>query len=127
MPDRLVSLLLRLYPEEFRARFGPQIEADLYHPGTNTAFALVDIVRTAFYHRVTSPGPYIWLAAFAGAAVIVAVSGTMTLQGSYRLLQTKLDSDTQLYVLLFLAVFLVLLSVLFLAINWLQKCSKSKA
>jgi hypothetical protein len=127
MPDRLVSVLLRLYPEEFRARFGPQIEADLYHPGTNVVFALVDIFRTAIYHRVTSPGPYVWLAATALAAVIVAIAGTITLQGASRLLQTKLDSDTQLYVLLFLAVFLVLLSVLFLAINWLQKCSKSKA
>lgn len=127
MPDRLVSALLRLYPEEFRERFGPQIEADLYHPDTNVAFALFDIFRTALYHRVTSPGPYVWLAATAAAAFIVTVSGAVTLQGASRLLQTQLDSDTQLYVLLFLAVFLVLLSVLFLAINWLQKCSKSKA
>ena len=71
MPDRFVALLLRLYPEEFRARFGPQIEADLYHPGTNRSAALFDIFRSALYHRVTSPGPYIGLAAMAlGAAVI---------------------------------------------------------
>ena len=65
MPDRFVALLLRLYPEEFRARFGPQIEADLYHPGTNRSAALFDIFRSALYHRVTSPGPYIGLAAMA--------------------------------------------------------------
>jgi len=127
MPDRLVSVLLRLYPEEFRARFGPQIEADLYHPGTNVAFALFDILRTAIYHRATSPGPYVWLAAVACALVIITLSASITLQGAQRLLPAKIDSQIQLYVLLFLAVFLVLLSVLLLAVNWLQKCSKLKA
>ena len=122
MPDRFVSLLLKLYPEEFRERFGPQIEADLYHPETNLALAAIDIVRTALYHRATSPGPYVWLT----AAAIVALSGTVTLHSAYRLLQVRLDTGAQLYALLFLAVFLVILSVLLLAIHWLQKCSKSK-
>ena len=127
MPDRFVSILLRLYPEEFRERFGPQIEADLYHPGTNVAFAVMDILRSAIYHRATSPGPYVWLAAIAGALVIITVSATITLQGAHRVLPAKIDSQVQLYALLFLAVFLVLLSVLLLAVNWLQKCSKLKA
>ena len=126
MPDRFVSLLLKLYPEEFRERFGPQIEADLYHPETNLALAAIDIVRTALYHRATSPGPYVWLTAATLAAAIVAISGTVTLHSAYRLLQVRLDTGAQLYALLFLAVFLVILSVLLLAIHWLQKCSKSK-
>lgn len=127
MPDRFVSALLKLYPEEFRSRFGPQIEADLYHPDTNVAFALIDILRTAVYHRLTSPGPYVWLAAIASALVIIVVSSALMLQGAYHLLPAKIDSQLQLYVILFLAVFLVLLSVLLLAVNWLQKCSKLKA
>jgi len=126
MPDRFVSLLLKLYPENFRERFGPQIEADIYHPGSNLFLTVIDIVRTAIYHRATSPGPYVWITAIMLAAAIVATSASVTLQSAYRLLQPKFDSDIQLYALLFLSVFLVLLSVLFLAINWLQKCSKSK-
>jgi len=126
MPDRFVALLIKLYPEEFRGRFGPQIEADLYHPETNLAIATIDVIRTALYHRATSPGPYVWLTATTLAAAIVAISGTVTLQSAYRLLQVKFDTDTQLYALLFLAVFVVILSVLLLAVHWLQKCSKSK-
>ncbi len=125
MPDRFVALLLRLYPEEFRARFGPQIEADLYHPGTNRPAALFDILRSALYHRVTSPGPYIVLAASLLGAGVIAVSGTITLRNAYRLLQPRADSQTYLYALLFSSVFLVLLSVLLLAAHWLRKCSKS--
>ncbi|MBI2687511.1 MAG: hypothetical protein HYX27_14455 [Acidobacteria bacterium] len=133
MPDRLVSLLLSLYPEEFRERYGPQIEADLYHPETNRVFAIADILRSAFVHRVTSPGPYIWLASIALATVMITVSGSLTLKSAYRILQPRGDSKTQLYALLFLAVFLVVSSVLVLAIHWLQihrkhaaKCSKSR-
>jgi hypothetical protein len=126
MSDRLVALLLKLYPEEFRARFGPQIEADLYHPGTNKITAAADIVRSALYHRALSPGPYIWLAATILGAATVALSGSITLRHTYTLLQPRFDSATQLYALLFFAVFLVILSVLLLAIHWLQKCSKSK-
>jgi hypothetical protein len=126
MPDRFVSLLLKLYPEEFRERFGPQIEADLYHPETNVVLATLDILRSAVYHRATSPGPYIWIAATTLAAAVVAVSGTVTLQRAYRLLQPRFDTHTQIYALLFASVFLVILSVLLLAIHWLQKCSKSK-
>jgi hypothetical protein len=127
MPDRLVALLLRLYPEEFRTRFGPQIEADLYHPGTNRPAALFDILRSALYHRVTSPGPYIAIAAIALGASVIALSGTFTLRGAYRLLQPRTDSQIHLYALLFSSVFLVLLSVLLLAAHWLRKCSKSTA
>jgi len=126
MPDRFVALLIKLYPEEFRGRFGPQIEAHLYHSETNLAIATIDVIRTALYHRATSPGPYVWLTATTLAAAIVAISGTVTLQSAYRLLQVKFDTDTQLYALLFLAVFVVILSVLLLAVHWLQKCSKSK-
>ena len=127
MPDRFVALLLRLYPEEFRARFGPQIEADLYHPGTNRSAALFDIFRSALYHRVTSPGPYIGLAAMALGAAVIAISGTVTLRNAYRLLQPRAESQVHLYALLFSSVFLVLLSVLLLAAHWLRKCSKSTA
>ena len=127
MPDRLTSLLLKLYPEECRHRFAPQIEADLYHPGANRFLAMAAIVRTALFHRVTSPGPYVWLAAIILAAVVVSASGTLTLQSAYRLLQPKFDTAAELYALLFFAVFIVILSVLLLAIHWLQKCSKSKA
>ena len=126
MPDRFVSLLLKLYPEEFRERFGPQIEADLYHPDTNLVLAALDIVRTALYHRATSPGIYIWTAAAILAAAFVGISGAVTLQSAYRLLHPGLDTAAELYALLFFAVFIVILSVLLLAIHWLQKCSKSK-
>jgi surface polysaccharide O-acyltransferase-like enzyme len=127
MPDRFVAILLRLYPEEFRARFGPQIEADLYHPCTNRPAALFDILRSALYHRVTSPGPYIGIAAILLSASVIAFSGTVTLRNAYRLLQPRTDSQTHLYALLFCSVFLVVLSVLLLAIHWLRKCSKSTA
>ena len=126
MSNRHVSLLLKLNPEEFRGRFGQQIEADLYHPGTNRFLAIFDILHNALYHRATSPGPYVWVAAIILAGAVVAVSGTVTLQGAYRVLQPKFDTDTELYALLFFAVFLVITSVLFLAIHWLRKCSKSK-
>ena len=127
MPDRLTSLLLKLYPEECRQRFAPQIEADLYHPGANRFLAIAAIVRTALFHRAASPGPYIWIAATMLAAIVVAASGTVTLQSAYRRLQPKFNTAAELYALLFFAVFIVILSVLLLAINWLQKCSKSKA
>ena len=127
MPDRLTSLLLKLYPEECRQSSAPQIEADLYHPGANRFLAIVVIVRTALFHRATYPGPYIWIAATMLAAIVVAASGTVTLQSAYRLLQPKFNTAAELYALLFFAVFIVILSVLLLAIHWLQKCSKSKA
>lgn len=126
MPDHLVNFLLRIYPEEFRARFGPQIEADLYHPGTNRTMAILDILRSGIYHRVTSPGPYIWISAAVLGAAGIALSGTFTLRNAQRLLQPHGESQVQLYALLFLAVFLVLLSVLILATHWLRKCSKSR-
>lgn len=127
MPDRLTSLLLKLYPEECRQSSAPQIEADLYHPGANRFLAIAAIVRTALFHRAASPGPYIWIAATMLAAIVVAASGTVTLQSAYRLLQPKFNTAAELYALLFFAVFIVILSVLLLAIHWLQKCSKSKA
>jgi hypothetical protein len=126
MPDRLVTLLLKLYPEEFRQRFGPQIEADLYHPETNFVLAIFDIFRSAIYHRVTSPGPYVWVTAITLAAAIVTISGTITLQSASRLLQVRVATNAEIYAMLFITVFIVILSVLLLAINWLQKCSKSK-
>lgn len=133
MPDRLTALLLRLYPEAFREKYGPQIEADLYHPDTNRVFAIADIIRSAAVHRVTSPAPYIWFAAVVLAAAVIAFSSSLTLRHTYRLLQPRLGTNTELYLLLFFAVFLVLTGVLTLAIHWLQthrrlaaKCSKSK-
>jgi len=133
MPDRLVSLLLRLYPEEFREKYGPQIEADLYHPEANRAFAVADILRSAFHHRVTSPGPYIWLGAILIAASFIIVSGTVTLRNAYKFLQPPSDAETQMYMLMAATVFLVIAGVLLLAIHWMQthrklaaKCSKSR-
>ncbi len=127
MPDRLLPLLLRLYPEEFRTRYGPQIEADLYHPDTNRVFAVADIAVSALRHRLKSPGPYIWLAALTLAAATVGLSSSITLKHTYRLLQPRFGTNAELYALLFFAVFLVLSSVMLLSIHWLQKCSKSKA
>ena len=133
MSDRLAQILLRLYPEEFRTRFGPQIMADFSHPETNRVAALFDICQAGLRARLATPGPYIWITAFALAAMIITVSGTITLRGSYRLLQPRFDTAAQLYALLFLAVFLVLTGVLVLAIHWLQTyrritapCSKSR-
>lgn len=126
MPDRLVAALLKLYPEEFRARFGPQIEADLYHPGTNRVAAVIDILCSGLLHRAKSPGPYICLTAIALGAAVISFAGNLTLRNTYRLLQPRSDSQIQLYALLFLSVFLVVLSVLLVSIHWLQKCSKSK-
>lgn len=133
MHDRLVALILHLYPEEFREKYGPQIEADLYHPDTNRLFAVADILRSAFLHRVTSPAPYIWATSIVLAAAIIAFSSSLTLKHTYRLLHPRLGTNAELYTLLFFAVFLVLSAVLLTAINWLQthrrlaaKCSKSR-
>lgn len=121
MHDRLVALLLRLYPEEFRTRFGPQIEADLYHPDTNKVRAMLDILRSGLYHRATSPGLYIGLTAILLGAAVVMFSGSLALH-----LPLRSGKEMELYVVMFLAVFLVVLSVLILAIHWLRTCSKSK-
>lgn len=133
MPDRLVSLVLRLYPEEFRDRFGPQIEADLYHPDTNRFTAIIDILGSALRIRAKSPAPYIWLTAGVLSATIVAITGSITVRSANRIIHPRLDTTTQLYALLFLAVLLIVLSVLLLAGSWIQthrkmaaKCSKSK-
>ncbi|HEU0123071.1 MAG TPA: hypothetical protein VFQ91_21255 [Bryobacteraceae bacterium] len=133
MPDPLVAIVLRLYPEEFRDRFGPQIEADLYHPDTNRLTAMLDILGSALRLRATSPGSYIWLTAGLLAAVVVTFAGSITIGSANRIINPRLDAATQLYALLFFAVLLVVLSVLLLAVSWLQtyrkmaaKCSKSK-
>ena len=126
MADRLLSFLLNLYPEEYRARYGPQIEADLYHPDTNRLTAAAGILRSALYHRALSPGPYIWLSAVILGAASVALSGSITLRHAQNLLQPRFDSQNQLYALLFFAVFLVILSVLLLAVHWLQRCVRPK-
>ena len=126
MPDKFVDILLRLYPEEFRTRFGPQIEADLYHPDTNKPRAIFDIVRSGLYHRATSPGPYVWLAAVLLGASGITISGSYARHQVHRLLFPHGESQIQLYALLFLTVFLVVLSVLLLSIHWLRKCSKSR-
>ncbi len=133
MPDRLISVLLHLYPEEFRARFGPQIEADLYHPDTNQVFAVLDIVRSALVLRLTSPAPYVWTAAILLAALFVMFSASLTARHAYRILQPRFGTDAEIYALLFFGVFITLSACLLLAIHWLQtsrkmtaKCSKSK-
>jgi len=120
MLDRMTRLLLRLYPEEFRARFGPQIEADLFHPSSNRLLALGDIVGSAIAYRLKSPGPYIWLAACASALAIVGAAAAVIPRW-----RPAFDSEIAVWVLLFSAVFLVLFGTLFLAVHWLQ-CSKSK-
>jgi hypothetical protein len=121
MLDTLFTLLLRLYPEEFRTRFGPQIEADLYHPDTNKASAIVDILRSALYHRATSPGLYIALTSVLLGGAVVVLSSSLPRQ-----LPLRSGKQEELYIVMFLAVFLVVLSVLILAIHWLRTCSKSK-
>jgi hypothetical protein len=121
MLDTLFTLLLRLYPEEFRTRFGPQIEADLYHPDTNKARAIVDILRSALYHRATSPGLYIALTSVLLGGAVVVLSSSLPRQ-----LPLRSGKQEELYIVMFLAVFLVVLSVLILAIHWLRTCSKSK-
>jgi hypothetical protein len=121
MPDLLFKLLLRLYPEEFRTRFGPQIEADLYHPDTNKTRAILDILRSALYHRATSPAPYIFATSLLLGGAVVAFSSSLTRQ-----LPLRSGKQEELYIVMFLAVFLVVLSVLILAIHWLRTCSKSK-
>lgn len=120
MLDRMTRMLLHLYPEEFRARFGPQIEADLFHPSSNRFLALGDIVGTAFVYRLRSPGPYVWLTAC--AAALAVVGGAAAAVPRWR---PTFDSDIAVWALLFTAVFLVLFGTLFLAVYWLQ-CSKSK-
>jgi hypothetical protein len=121
MLDVLFPLLLRLYPEEFRARFGPQMEADLYHPGTNKTRAILDILRSGLYHRATSRGPYIGLVSLLLGGAVVGLAVSLTRQ-----LPLRSGKQEELYVVMFLAVFLVVLSVLILAIHWLRTCSKSK-
>jgi len=121
MLDTLFPLLLRLYPEEFRARFGPQIEADLYHPDTNKTRAIFDLLRSGLYHRATSPGLYIALTSLLLGGAVVVLSSSLTRQ-----LPLRSGKEVELYVVMFLAVFLVVLSVLILAIHWLRTCSKSK-
>ena len=121
MLDTLFTLLLRLYPEDFRTRFGLQIEADLYHPDTNKTRAVVDIFRSALYHRVTSPAPYIWITSLLLGGAVVAFSSSLP-----RKLPLRSGKQEELYVVMFLAVFLVVLSVLTLSIHWLRTCSKSK-
>lgn len=120
MLDRMTRVLLHLYPEEFRARFGPQIEADLFHPSSNRVVALGDMVGTAIVYRLRSPGPYVWLAAC--MAALAVVGGAAASVPRWR---PTFDSDIAVWVLLFTAVFLVLFGTLFLAVHWLQ-CSKSK-
>ena len=120
MLDRMTRLRLHLYPEEFRARFGPQIEADLFHPSSNRVVALGDIVGSAIVYRLKSPGPYVWLAACAVALALV--SGAAAAVPRWR---PTFDSDIAVWLLLFTSVFLVLFGTLFLAVYWLQ-CSKSK-
>jgi maltodextrin utilization protein YvdJ len=51
----------------------------------------------------------------------VALSSSLTRQ-----LPLRSGKEVELYVVMFLAVFLVVLSVLILAIHWLRTCSKSK-
>lgn len=133
MLDRLARLLLRLYPVDFRARFGPQILADLDQPGTHRLAMLADLLRAGLLERATTPAPYIWLASGLLAAAAVTFSGTLTLRGAYRVLQPGSPSPVQMYVLLFLAVFLVITAVLLLSIHWLYTfrristaCSKSR-
>lgn len=133
MPDRLSALLIRLYPKEFRARFGPQIQADLAQPEVGHWRAASDIVRAAILLRLTTPGLYIWTAAVILAAAVVSLSGAISLRQAYRALQPRFGSTAELYALIFFAVFFVLAGTLALAIHWLQtyrymiaKCSKSR-
>lgn len=133
MFDRFARLLLRLYPADFRARYSPQILADLDQSGSQRTAALFDLLRAGLFHRATSPAPYIGLAAGLLAAVVVAFSGTITLRSTYRVLQPRVHNEVQMYALLFLAVFIVVAGVLTLSIHWLHTyrritapCSKSK-
>ena len=107
-------------------------EQDPRNPNHRLA-ALFDVLRAGLMHRLTTPGSYIWLAATTLAALVVTLSGTITLRNAYRLLHPRFDTAAQLYALLFLAVFLVVTGVLILAIHWLHTyrritaaCSKSR-
>ena len=133
MPDRLSALLIRLYPKDFRARFGPQIQADLAQPDSSHWCAAADVVRAAILLRLTTPGLYIWLASVTLAAAVVSLSGAVSLRQAYKALQPRLGSTAELYALIFFAIFFVVAGTLVLAIHWLQtyrymisKCSKSR-
>lgn len=133
MLEHLVSALLRLYPADFRERFGPQIHADISQPGTRRLPALFDLLRTGLVHRAHTPAPYVWTAAAILAGLTVSLSGMLTLRNAYRLLRPRAHTDAQMYALLFLAVFIVVAGVLTLSIHWLHTyrritapCSKSK-
>lgn len=126
MHDWRVRMLLTLYPEEFRERYGPQIEADLFHPDTSVSFAVVDIIRSAIYLRLTTPGLYVWAGAFLLAGLLVGFSIPWITLQAVRVVNPKLDSQVAFWALMFVALMLPLFGTLFAAVHWLQTYQRSR-
>jgi hypothetical protein len=120
MPDPLVNLLLGLFPEEYRERYSPQIQADLYRPGANRIVAVSGILWNALLHLLLSPAPYVWIGAFLLAGSVIAVSIPLFAALVLTLLPRPLDAPEALWAMMFFGVFFAVFATVLVATHWLQ-------
>lgn len=119
MFDLAIRIVLRLYPREFRDRFGDEIASGPCPEGGSRIRAIANLIGAALLWRLRMPSTYSGV----GAVLIASVAFLGAAAAIPRL--PVVERALAVYVVMFGAVFFVLFATLFLSVVWLQ-CSKSR-